>query len=56
MEIDKEIREECRICFIRGLYRDLQKKYKDALATNAELVKVTSELCTENEGLHEKQQ
>ncbi len=29
MEIDKENREECRTCFIRGLYQDLHKKYED---------------------------
>ncbi len=48
MEIDKENREECRACFIGG-YQDLHKKYEDASAKNAELVKLTSELCVENE-------
>ncbi len=48
MEIDEENTEECRTCFIRGLYQDLRKKY-DKLAKNAELVKLTSELCAENE-------
>ncbi len=56
MEIDKEKREECRACFIRALYQDLHKKYEDALAKNAELVKLTSELCAEEEQLREKQQ
>ncbi len=56
MEIDEENREECRTCFKRGLYQDLHKKYKDALAKNAELVKLTSELYVENERLREKQQ
>ncbi len=56
MEIDEENREESRTCFIRGLYQDLRKKYVDALAKNAELVKLTSELCAENERLREKQQ
>ncbi len=56
MEIDEENnREECRICFIRGLYQDLHKKYEEALVRNAEL-KLTSELCAENERLCEKQQ
>ncbi len=55
MEIE-ENREECRACFIRGLYQDLHKKYEDALAKNAELVKLKSELCAENERLREKQQ
>ncbi len=52
MEIDKENREECRTRFIRGLYQDLHKKYEDALAKNAELVKLTTELWAENERLH----
>ncbi len=39
----------------RGLYQDLHKKYEDALAKNAELVKLMSELCAENEQLLEKQ-
>ncbi len=56
MEIDEANREECRTCFIRGLYEDLHKKYEDALGKNAELVKLTSELCAENERLREKQQ
>ncbi len=56
MEIDEENREECSTCFIRGLYQDLHKKYEDALAKNVELVKLTSELCAENERLREKQQ
>ncbi len=56
MEINEENREECRICFIRGLYQDLHKKYEDALVKNAELLKLMSELCAENERLHEKQQ
>ncbi len=56
MEIDEENREECRSCFIRGLYQNLHKKYEDALAKNAELVKLTFELCAENERLCEKQQ
>ncbi len=47
MEIDKENREECRTCFIRGLHQDLHKKYEDALVKNAELVKLMSELCRE---------
>ncbi len=55
MEIDEENREECRTCFIRGLYQDLHKKYEDALK-NAEPVKLMSELCAENERLREKQQ
>ncbi len=50
MEIDEENREERRTCFIKELYQDLHKKYE------AELVKLTSELCAENEQLHEKQQ
>ncbi len=53
MEIDEENREECRACFVRGLYRDLHKKYEDALAKNAELVKLTSEQSAENERLCE---
>ncbi len=55
MEIDEENREKCRTCFIRVLYQDRHKKYKDALAKNAQLVKLTSELCAENERLREKQ-
>ncbi len=54
--MDEENREECRICFIRGLFQDLHKKYEDTLTKNAELVKLTSELCAENEQLREKQQ
>ncbi len=54
MEIDEENTEESRTRFIRGLNQDLHKKYEDALAKNAELVKLTSELCAENERLHEK--
>ncbi len=49
VEIDEENREECGTCFIRGQYEDLHKKYEDVLAKNAELVKLTSELCAENE-------
>ncbi len=56
MEIDEKNREECRTCFIRGLYQDLRKKYEDALAKNAGLMKLTSELCAEIEWLREKQQ
>ncbi len=56
MAIDKENREECRTCFIRGLHQDLHKKYEDTLAKNAELVKLTFELCAENERLCKKQQ
>ncbi len=56
MEINEENREECRACFIKGLYQDLHKKYDDTLANNAELVKLTSEPRAENERLHEKQQ
>ncbi len=55
MEIGEENREECRTCFIRGLYQDLHKKYEDALVKNAELVKPMSESCAENERLCEKQ-
>ncbi len=51
MEIDKENREECRTCFIRGLYQDLHEKYEDVLEKNAKLVKLTSEICAKNERL-----
>ncbi len=37
----------CAPC-LRGLYQDLHKKYEGALAKNAELVKLTSELGVEN--------
>ncbi len=56
MKINEEDRKEYRTCFIRGLYQDLQKKYEDALAKNAEQVKLMSELYAENERLLEKQQ
>ncbi len=56
MKIDEENREECRTFFIRGWYQDLHKKYEDALTKNAELVKLMSELCAENERLIEKEQ
>ncbi len=56
MEIDAENEEECRTCFIRGLYHYQHKKYKDAMVKNAELVKLMFELCAENERLREKQQ
>ncbi len=56
LQIDEENREECKTYFIRGLHQDLHKKYEDALAKNAELVKLISELCAENEQLCEKQQ
>ncbi len=49
MEIEEENEEECRTCFITGLYQDLHKNYEDALAKNVELVKLMSELCAENE-------
>ncbi len=48
-------RTERRTYFIRGLYQDLHKKYEDELAKNAELVKLTSELCAEKERLKKKQ-
>ncbi len=56
MEIVEENRKECRTCFIRGLYQDLHKKYEYLLAKNADLVKLMSELCADNEWLREKQQ
>ncbi len=56
MLIDEENREECRTCFIRGFHLDLHKKYEDALAKNTELVKLTFELCADNERLCEKRQ
>ncbi len=40
----------------RTVSRPAHKKYEDALAKNAELVKLMSELCAENERLREKQQ
>ncbi len=56
METDEENREERRTCFIRGLHEDLRKKYEVVLVKNAELVKLTCQLCAENERLHEKQE
>ncbi len=56
MEIDKENKEECSTCFIKGLYLDLHEKYEDELLKNAELVKLTSELCAQNKRLREKHQ